>query len=103
MPGALLEELLLTATKKPHLASSLSLESLQTLVEVLHEVAELIPAITDPIPRVTRDPKEDYLLAYAVVGQANYLIAGDRDLLTLDKVEQVAIVSPATFASLIRP
>ncbi len=101
MPEALLEELLATAAEKPHLAGSLSVETLQSLVETLQEVAETILAVTDPIPRVTRDPKDDYLLAYAVVGQADYLVTGDRDLLALGKVEGVTIVTPATFASMI--
>ena len=101
MPAALLEELRLTVTGKRHLAGLLTLERLQILVQTLQDVAEVIPAITDPIPRVTRDPKDDYLLAYAVVGQADYLVTGDHDLLVLQQVEGVAIVTPATFASLI--
>ena len=40
-------------------------------------------------------------MAYAVVGQADYLVTGDRDLLALGKVEGVEIVSLAAFASMI--
>ncbi|MFN8475046.1 MAG: putative toxin-antitoxin system toxin component, PIN family [Anaerolineae bacterium] len=103
IPEALIEEILVTASTKPHLAAILSVESLQTLIETLKAVAEVIPAIADPIPRVTRDPKDDYLLAYAVVGQADYLVTGDRDLLVLGQVEGVRVVSPAQFVSLIAP
>ena len=103
IPQALLEEIVFTVSTKPYLAASLSVESMQILIETLLEVAEVIPAITDPIPRVTRDPKHDYLLAYAVIGQADYLVTGDRDLLVLGQVEEVRIVSPAQFASLMAP
>ncbi|MFN8485778.1 MAG: putative toxin-antitoxin system toxin component, PIN family [Anaerolineae bacterium] len=103
IPQALLEEIVFTVSTKPYLAAALSVESMQILIETLLEVAEVIPAITDPIPRVTRDPKDDYLLAYAVIGQADYLVTGDRDLLVLGQVEEVRIVSPAQFASLMAP
>lgn len=53
------------------------------------------------IPRITRDLKDDYLLAYAVVGEADYLVTGDKDLLVLEKIGEVAIVSPADFAKLL--
>ena len=53
--------------------------------------------ITDPIPAVTRDPKDDYLLAHAVLGAADYLVSGDQDLLVLERLEGVKIVTPREF------
>ena len=55
------------------------------------------------MPSVTRDRKDDYLLAYAVVGRADYLVTGDRDLLVLGEVEGVRIVSPAGFVGALSP
>jgi predicted nucleic acid-binding protein len=46
---------------------------------------------------VTRDIKDDYLLAYALVGRADYLVTGGEDLLVLGDVEGVKIVRPAEF------
>jgi predicted nucleic acid-binding protein len=53
-----------------------------------------------PLP-LTRDPKDDYLLTYALAGQADYLVTGDADLLVLGQVGTVRIVSPADFAALL--
>ncbi len=60
-------------------------------------VSEIIPEINEPIPKVTRDWKDDYLLAYALVGQADYLVTGDNDLLVLQQVGNLSIVSPQEF------
>jgi hypothetical protein len=50
---------------------------------------------------VTRDPKDDYLIAYALVGAADYRVTGDRDLLVLGQVDDVKIVTPRAFATLL--
>ncbi len=54
----------------------------------------MVPTIVEPILPVTSDPKDDYLLAYTLVGQANYLVTGDEGLLTLGTVAGLKIVSP---------
>lgn len=50
---------------------------------------------------MTRDPKDDYLIAYAVIGEADYLVTGDKDLLVLEQIAGVTIVTPARFADLL--
>ena len=97
LPEALLEELAAKVGEKPYLARRIAPEELAELAEILGQVAEVIPRITQPIPAVTRDPKDDYLLAYALVGQADYLVTGDQDLLVLKEVEGIAIVTPRDF------
>lgn len=57
-------------------------------------LAEEIPRITEELPRIGRDPKDDYLIAHAVAAGAEYLVSWDKDLLDLDAVEGVAIVDP---------
>lgn len=44
-----------------------------------------------------RDPEDDYLLAYALVGKADYLVTGDRDLLVLGSVGKTKIVTAQQF------
>lgn len=52
---------------------------------VLHAISNAIQTPPDELPPVRcRDPKDDYLLACAVAGTADYLVTGDRDLLALD-------------------
>jgi len=38
-----------------------------------------------------------FLLAYALIGRADYLVTGDGDLLTLGQVETLKIVTSAKF------
>lgn len=46
---------------------------------------------------ISRDPKDDYLLALAKKGKADFLITGDDDLLVLKKYGKTRILKPATF------
>jgi uncharacterized protein len=51
----------------------------------------------------SRDPQDDPVLATAVAARADYLVAGDRDLLDLGKPFGVAIVTAAQFLRCIEP
>lgn len=44
-----------------------------------------------------RDPADNQVLETAAVGKCNFLITGDKDLLTLKKYQQIQIVTPAQF------
>lgn len=97
LPGALMQELITRASAKPYLAQRIAAAELAQLARILESVAEIVSSITQPIPAVTRDPKDDYLIAYALVGRADYLVTGDADLLALEQVGDVKIVTPRTF------
>jgi len=49
------------------------------------------------IPAVSRDPKDDKILATARAAGADYLVSEDQDLLVLDVYEGIKIVNAATF------
>lgn len=51
---------------------------------------------TLPAP-VSRDPDDDHIIATAISGSCDCIITGDSDLLTLDKVGDLLIVSPSQF------
>ena len=70
---------------------------MKEFVAILSAVSETVTKITEKIPAVTRDPKDDYLLAYGLVGEADYLVTGDEDLLVLRQVEDVRIVTASQF------
>jgi predicted nucleic acid-binding protein len=56
--------------------------------------------MVDPIPRVSAspDPADDYLLAMAVSGHADYLVTGDKsDLLALERFKRTRIVTIRRF------
>lgn len=97
LPEALMQELTARASAKPYLVQRIAAVELAELTNIIESVAEIIPRITQPIPAVTRDPKDDYLIAYALVGGADYLVTADADLLALERVGEVKIVTPRTF------
>ena len=101
VPDRLLEEIESQGSGKPYLAARIPGPALKGLVDLIRSAAEFVPAIGEPIPSLTRDPKDDYLVAYAVLGRADYLVTGDLDLLTMGDVEGVKIVSPRAFLDLL--
>jgi putative PIN family toxin of toxin-antitoxin system len=101
LPEALLDEFVSKIPKKLFLYERITPEELSAFVTILSQVGEAIEEIREEIPAVTRDPKDDYLLAYAVVGAADYLVTGDKVLLVLQSVGGVKIITPVDFASLI--
>ena len=48
-------------------------------------------------PELCRDPKDDYLLYTAIAAQADYLVSGDNDLLTLDYIVDTKIITYTEF------
>jgi putative PIN family toxin of toxin-antitoxin system len=86
----------------PRIASRLRLEEteLNLILAALLCEAEITPGLVE-LPGVTRDPKDDPLLACAVEGNAHYLISGDRDLLDLGEYEGIRIVSPRQFVGIL--
>jgi putative PIN family toxin of toxin-antitoxin system len=101
-PADLGTEMSEKAHSKPYLSKRIAPDDVGRLVAILARVSEPVPRIDEPIPAVTRDPKDDYLLAYAVLGRADYLVTGDRDLLVLRKVAAVTIVTPHEFLEVLR-
>ena len=70
----------------------------------LNTYAERVGKIEEPIPTITRDVKDDYLLAYALVGRADYLVTGDKDLLILrGLITGLEIVTPLQFSEILAP
>ncbi|MBM4431340.1 MAG: putative toxin-antitoxin system toxin component, PIN family [Chloroflexi bacterium] len=53
------------------------------------------------MPSVTRDPKDDPLVACAVEGKADYLVSGDGDLLVLGECHGTRVVTPKAMAEIL--
>ena len=96
-PKALWDELENVVQRKPYLRERITPEQMHRFRSIIGAVAELTPEITAPIPRVTRDPKDDYLLAHAVLDDVDYLVTGDEDLLALREISPVRILTPRAF------
>ncbi len=101
LPDEALQELAETVVNRPHLANRITPTQLALLRDLLQSVAVRIAPIEEAIPPIGRDRKDDYLIAYAVIGEADYLVTGDKDLLVLDQIAGVTIVTPMGFADLL--
>jgi uncharacterized protein len=82
-PEDLLAELERTLSTKPYLRQRITPDQAQSFVQALRDLAELLPPLPDPVPRVVRDPHDDYLLAAALFADADILVSGDDNLLAL--------------------
>lgn len=69
------------------------LESFETLALVTPGILSL--------PRVTRDPNDDPVVACAVEGEAGFIVSGDQDLLVLGTYRGVRVVTPRDFLALL--
>ena len=67
------------------------------MVAVLSEVIDL----PESVPRICRDPDDDWVIACAVAGEADVIVGGDRDLLALGRAGEIPILSAAQFLSLL--
>jgi hypothetical protein len=85
--------------RKPAIAARVKPYKAGHLVNELKELADTI----GPLPRVERspDPTDDFLLALAEAGKADYLITGDKmGLLSLDRHGVTRIISASEFTAL---
>jgi putative PIN family toxin of toxin-antitoxin system len=87
---------------RPRIAERLRLseDEIATLLAAFLDRAEVTPGALQ-LPGVTRDPKDDPVVACAVEGKADYIVSGDQDLLVLDEYEGIHIVSPRQFVEIL--
>ena len=70
-------------------------EERDALVESLVREAHLVEI--SEVVRECRDPDDDQILEVAVNGDAEYLVTGDADLLSMDPFRGIRILTPAEF------
>ena len=74
-------------------------------VELETELDELLiearwVEVTGEVRGICRDPKDDAILETAWRAQANYLVAGDKDLLSLGAFRGTRILSPTAYLAI---
>ena len=86
----------------PRIASRLDLHQteLEMILAALLSQAEVVAGELQ-LPGITRDPKDDAIVACAREGRADYIVSGDRDLLDLSTHEGIRIVTPREFVELL--
>jgi putative PIN family toxin of toxin-antitoxin system len=71
------------------------------LGRVLDLLAQAEVLETTELSAVSRDPKDDKILATAAAGSADYIVSEDRDLLDLVEYAGVRIVDTASFLGIL--
>ena len=61
-------------------------------VALIAQLAEM-QNLPGEIPAISRDPDDDKFIACAIAGRADFLVSGDQDLLTLEQVGDVRIIT----------
>lgn len=82
--------------KRDYIQTLIRTEEGQALLGAITQKADILPPL-GPVPAYTRDPKDDKFVACALVGDANYVITEDKDMLILEAVGDVRIVTPYGF------
>jgi putative PIN family toxin of toxin-antitoxin system len=72
---------------RSHTSRTKSLDEVRRLAEVLDP-----PPLPEPI---CRDPDDDHVLAVALAAQVDFIVTGDQDLLVLNAVQGIPILTPA--------
>jgi putative PIN family toxin of toxin-antitoxin system len=98
-----LVEELIHVLSYPRIAKRVHLdeEELTAIMAALLSKAEVTPGHLR-LPGVTRDPKDDAVVACAKEGDANYIVSGDQDLLVLDEYEGIRVVTPRQFVEVMQ-
>lgn len=100
-PEGLLEEIRQAIGSRLHLKRRVSQEDVDRLVGILSSLPTGRPSPAT-LPVVSRDPNNDYLLAAALVNDVDYLITGDKDLLSVDPtLTPFLILRPAEFVAVV--
>lgn len=86
----LIEEIQATI-EKPKLKKYFEANSLEEMLLAFKSFIDVVQVKSKV--HVCRDPNDDFLLALAKDGKANYLITGDKDLLSLTRFRKTDIVT----------
>jgi putative PIN family toxin of toxin-antitoxin system len=68
----------------------------QVLLDTIYQKAEILPSF-GKVPSYTRDAKDDKFVACALVGNADYLVTVDEDILVLETAGDVRMITPYDF------
>ena len=80
---------------RPRIRKYISEVQAETFLDLLCDIALMVEPVQGPT--ICRDPKDDYLLYTAIAAQADYLVSGDNDLLTLDYIVDTKIITYTDF------
>jgi putative PIN family toxin of toxin-antitoxin system len=80
---------------RPKFDRYLTIERRNQILQDFSAIADWVDIADTAIPVGSRDPDDDMFIRTAVAGSARWLVSGDRDLLEVRGLEEIAILSPA--------
>lgn len=73
----------------------------QVLLDAIALKAEVLPSLGS-VPSYTRDPKDDKFVACALAGEVEYLVTVDQDLLALESLGNLRVVTPEQLGDVLK-
>ncbi len=97
VPQEVFDEVQKKIAEKEYLRKRISTSKV-TALKIALEAGAIIPErLSEPMAQVSRDRKDDYLIAYGLSEDADILISGDLDLLDIQQIGGLNIVSVVNF------
>lgn len=84
-----------SVASRPKFEKYFSHTDLSRLLSRFARFGEMVDSILEIA--ICRDPKDNFLLALALAGKADYLVTGDRDLLEIHLIGDTVITSAGEF------
>ncbi len=78
----------------PRLSRYYSDQERRRFVALVAAVSEIVE-LPEAVPRICRDPADDFVIACAVAGRVDAIVSGDQDLLVLGQVGRIPILTAA--------
>ncbi|HRX00564.1 MAG TPA: putative toxin-antitoxin system toxin component, PIN family [Cyclobacteriaceae bacterium] len=94
----LLEELQLV-TSRPKLSKYFEKRKVDELLNLIELICDKVKV--KKIQVISRDPKDDFLLALAKEGKADFLLTGDKDLLEIGRYHKTEILTITEFKKIL--
>ena len=95
------EPILAELTEKLQLKRGLDASKTAEITDEMRAFSKII-AIPGTLKVIAADPDDDAVLECAVVGQAQYLVSGDRHLLAIGSYQGIQIVKAAEFLAVLQ-
>jgi putative PIN family toxin of toxin-antitoxin system len=87
--------------KREYIQELIRPDESQVLLDAIDLKAEILPSL-GAIPSYTRDPKDDKVIACALAGGVKYVITVDNDLLILQVLGGVHMLTPDDYVAMLR-
>jgi putative PIN family toxin of toxin-antitoxin system len=75
-------------------------KTVEQIVEEYQDISEMVVSAVVP-ENAVRDHKDRIILASAIGGKADFIVSGDKDLTSLKVYQNIPILTPAQFLTLI--